>query len=336
MADKTHKIRAIGLFSGGLDSILAALVLKRAGIEVECISFETPFFSASKAQEAFGATSIPVHVRNITEPYLKMIRSPRFGYGKHMNPCLDCHALMLKIAGQVMAEMGFDFIFTGEVVGQRPMSQTKPSLRCTEKAAGLVGYVLRPLSANLLPVTIPEDKGWVNRDDLLFLSGRSRKPQIALAKEYGISEYPAPAGGCLLTDATFSRRLKDLFLHQQEYLVRDFELLKTGRHFRLTEKHKIVVGRTQQDNHKIEELLFQKDGFEKGDVILKVSGFPGPVGLIPRGADKEIIYKGAAICAAYSKADKDTKTNITVRTNGRTESVTVISHPPERYRQQMI
>ncbi|MFH1672861.1 MAG: tRNA 4-thiouridine(8) synthase ThiI [Pseudomonadota bacterium] len=331
MTNKLHKIKALGLSSGGLDSILSALVLRHEGIEVEWISFETPFFSASKAKKAAAVIGIPITVKNITGLYLEMLKKPRFGYGKHMNPCLDCHALMLKIAGEVMAERGFNFIFTGEVVGQRPMSQTKPSLRCVEKAAGLVGYVLRPLSAKLLPITIPEEQSWVNREALLSLSGRSRKPQMTLAKEFGITDYPAPAGGCLLTDAAFSRRLKDLFLHHKEYVERDFELLKIGRHFRLNSTSKIIVGRTQKDNQKIENL-----SHEQGDILLKVSNFPGPVALIPQGAEKETILTGAALCAGYSKAPKGRETIVNVMKNGNIESVTVISTPPEEFKKDMI
>ncbi len=331
MTNKPHKIKALGLSSGGLDSILSALVLKQEGIEVEWVSFETPFFSASKAKKAAFVIDIPITVKNITGLYLEMLKKPRFGYGKHMNPCLDCHALMLKIAGEVMAERGFNFIFTGEVVGQRPMSQTKPSLRCVEKAAGLVGYVLRPLSAKLLPITIPEEKGWVNREALLSFSGRSRKPQMALAKELGITDYPAPAGGCLLTDVAFSRRLKDLFAHQEKYIERDFELLKMGRHFRLSSTSKIIVGRTQKDNQKIKNLSHQQ-----GDILLKVAGFPGPVALIPQGAEAETILTGAALCAGYSKAPAGRETMVNVTKNGNVESVTVISTPPGEFKKYMI
>lgn len=331
MANKIEKIRALGLSSGGLDSILSALVLRKGGVEVEWISFETPFFSAAKAKKAAAVTGIPIIAKSITERYLEMLKSPRFGYGKHMNPCLDCHALMLKIAGETMATQGFHFIFTGEVLGQRPMSQTKPSLRCVEKAAGLVGYVLRPLSAKLLPPTIPEEKGWVHRDELLSISGRSRKPQMALAEEFGITDYPSPAGGCLLTDATFSRRLRDLFAHQKIYRERDFELLKVGRHFRLNAQNKIIVGRTKQDNEKIKGLSRQR-----GDILLKVSRFPGPIVLIPQGAESEIIRKGAALCAGYGKAPKGRETTVTIMQNGRLESVTVPSALPGEFRDYMI
>ncbi len=207
-------VRALGLTSGGLDSILSALVLKDQGIEVAWVNFETPFFSSDRARRAARMTGIPLRVKNITGVYVKMLKNPNCGYGANMNPCLDCHALMLELAGSIMTEEGFDFLFTGEVLGQRPMSQTKPSLRYVEKQSGYDGYILRPLSAARLPVTIPEKEGLVNRDLLLDITGRSRKPQIKLAGEFGLEDYSSPGGGCLLTDKGYSDRLRDLFDHQ--------------------------------------------------------------------------------------------------------------------------
>ena len=228
------KVRALGLCSGGLDSILAGVLLREQGVEVEWITFETPFFSAMKARRAARITGIPLTVQNITADYLPMLKDPPCGYGQHMNPCMDCHALMFKKAGEVMREKGFDFLFSGEVLGQRPMSQTKPSLRYVEKNSGWDGYILRPLSAKNLPETIPEKNGLVDREKLLDLSGRSRKPQMKLAEQYGIKDYPSPAGGCLLTDKSFSKRLKDLFEHQGTYTENELFLLRFGRHFRAT------------------------------------------------------------------------------------------------------
>jgi len=193
------KVKALGLCSGGLDSLLAGLVLKKQGIDVEWINFETPFFSAEKARNAAKSANIPLTVLDITTSYLEMLKHPSCGYGKNMNPCLDCHAFMFKIAGMRMQDKGFDFMFSGEVLGQRPMSQTRPSLRYVEKTSGFDGYILRPLSAKLLSETVPERQGKVNRSLLFGFSGRSRKPQIELANQYGVTQYPAPAGGCLLT-----------------------------------------------------------------------------------------------------------------------------------------
>jgi tRNA U34 2-thiouridine synthase MnmA/TrmU len=185
MNNHENKVRALGLCSGGLDSILSAIVLKNQGIAVEWISFETPFFSSEKARLAASRLQIPLMVRNITRPYLAMLRDPPCGYGQHMNPCMDCHALMFHMAGEVMNDRKMDFLFSGEVLGQRPMSQTRSSLRYVEKHSGCREVIVRPLSAKLLEETLPEKKRLVDRSLLLGLSGRSRKPQIQLARAWG-------------------------------------------------------------------------------------------------------------------------------------------------------
>lgn len=195
-----NNVKALGLCSGGLDSMLAGLVLREQGIQVHWVSFETPFFSAAKARRASEMTGIPLTVQPIYPIYMQMLLDPPAGYGRYMNPCMDCHSLMFRLAGEMMRERGFDFLFSGEVLGQRPMSQKKPSLRYVEKHSGFDGLILRPLSAKLLPETIPEKEGLVDRDRLLDITGRSRKRQIDLAQQFGITNYPAPAGGCLLTD----------------------------------------------------------------------------------------------------------------------------------------
>jgi tRNA-uridine 2-sulfurtransferase len=215
-ADANKKVRALGLCSGGLDSMLSALVLQRQGIHVEWITFETPFFSSEKARQAAVQTGIALHVEDITNEYLEMLKQPPAGYGKNMNPCMDCHALMFRKAGQLMQVKGFDFLFSGEVVGQRPMSQTASSLRYVEKHSGHDGKILRPLSAMRLPETSMELEGMVDRSRLLDLFGRARKPQMELAIQFGLTSYPSPAGGCLLTDPGYSRRLKDLMTHSSE------------------------------------------------------------------------------------------------------------------------
>ena len=224
--------RAIGLLSGGLDSRLAARLMTEQNIEVLGVAFVTPFFGSEKARQAAEQLKIPLQILDITQPHWAMLRQPRYGYGKGLNPCIDCHALMLREAGKLMETIGADFLFTGEVLGQRPFSQTRPSLRAVEKASGCLDVILRPLSARLLPETRPEREGLVDRSRLLDISGRSRKRQMALAENYGLNDYPAPAGGCLLTDPIFSRRLKELLAHSPEPELREIELLKTGRHFR--------------------------------------------------------------------------------------------------------
>jgi len=304
--------RALGLTSGGLDSILSALVVKEQGIEVVWVTFETPFFSSDKARRAAHMTGIPLRVKNITGVYVDMLKNPNCGYGANMNPCLDCHALMLEIAGSMMTREGFDFLFTGEVLGQRPMSQTKPSLRYVEKRSGLADHVLRPLSAKLLPPTIPEERGLVDRERLLDISGRSRKRQMKLAEAFKITDYPGPGGGCLLTDPGFSRRLKDLFEHQDDREQRDFELLKYGRHFRLHNNHKVVVGRTREDNNQISRLIDPRK-----DIQLRMMDMPGPTVFIPFGAPEETIHDAAYLCAAYSKAQNGQPSRVSVKGPGR-------------------
>lgn len=324
MIDQEPK-KALGLCSGGLDSILSALVLRNQGVVVEWVSFETPFFSAEKAARAADFADIPLRVVNITERYLEMMKNPPCGFGKHMNPCLDCHTLMFRLAGQIMREEGFDFLFSGEVAGQRPMSQTKPSLRYVEKNSGFDGYILRPLSARVLPETIPEKKGWVDREKLLDFSGRSRKPQIKLARAFGVVDYPAPAGGCLLTDKGFSQRLKDLFDHQDVYPESQLHLLKFGRHLRLDENTRIVVGRNRSDNKGIQQHISNEK-----DIVLKMDQVPGPLVVMPGGGPDEMILLAASICAGYSRAENDVPAMVNVVEGKKSRQVQVLGLPPAK------
>ena len=324
-------VRALGLSSGGLDSILSALVVKDQGIDVVWVNLETPFFTSKRARRAAHMTGIPLRVMNITGVYIDMLKNPNCGYGANMNPCIDCHTLMLQIAGSMMTREGFDFLITGEVLGQRPMSQTKPSLRCVEKRSGFEGRILRPLSAKLLPPTIPEERGLVDRGRLLDISGRSRKRQVKLAEAFGISDYPGPGGGCLLTDIGFSRRLRDLFECQAEHRERDFELLKHGRHFRLDNKYKVIVGRTSEDNRQISRLINPHK-----DIQLRMKDIPGPTVLIPLGAPGEIVQEAATLCAAYSKAEDDQPARVLVKGPAGSEVVTVRGGCRERYEPRLI
>ena len=298
---KILKVKALAVFSGGLDSIIAVKVIQEQGIDVLGITFETPFFSSGKARDAARKIQLPLKVLDITQEHLQMLLNPRYGYGKNMNPCIDCHTLMLKFAGDKMNELGVDFIFTGEVLGQRPMSQGKQMLGVVAKNSGYPDYILRPLSAKLLPETKPEREGKVNREQLLAISGRGRKIQISLAGHYGISDYAPPAGGCLLTDPMFAGRLRDLFSHKKDFTVRDIELLKFGRHFRISKKTKIVVGRNLLDNEAIQNLT------ETQDATVYMASFRGPVVLIPGGGNAEVLQFAAALCARYSDAPKDEK-----------------------------
>lgn len=311
-------IKAIALFSGGLDSMLAAEVVRRQGIDVLGLTFETPFFTAEKAKAAARHINLPLIVKNFTEDHLVMLKSPRYGYGKNMNPCIDCHTLMLKFAGREMEEIGADFIITGEVLGQRPMSQGKQSLYVVAKNSGYPGYILRPLSAQLLDPVKAEIEGKIDRSQLLAIQGRGRKQQIRMAADFGFTEYSPPAGGCLLTDPIFTKRLRDLFAHGEDRQIRDFDLLKYGRHFRVDDR-KIIVGRNKADNDALQALIIEDD------LVLSMADFPGPQVLVPYGADEHISNIAASLCVRYSDAPDDCETKVKGLINNKSITINVIA-----------
>ena len=282
-------------------------IIKNQGIEVIGIFFKTPFNSNFTSHQGPGVGLIPkedieIKVISLLTQYLSIIKKPCFGFGRNFNPCIDCRIFMLKKAGELLSKFGADFIITGEVLGQRPMSQNKNTLRMIEKKSGLGGLLLRPLSALLFDETIPEEKGWVNRDKLFAFSGRSRKPQLDLAKNLNLSGFQQPAGGCLLTDPGFSRRLKDLREHKPDFDLEDVELLKIGRHFRLhpqvnpvrsnpdkrrdafcrdaaplagtSNGVKLIVGRNEKENSRL--LRYAR----RRDYILEPENTAGPTGLL--------------------------------------------------------
>ena len=331
MNNENKKTRALGLCSGGLDSTLAGVFLRDQGIEVEWITFETPFFSAAKARKASKMTGIPLTVKPIYPVYIEMLKNPPAGYGKYMNPCMDCHALMFKLAGEIMREKNFDFLFSGEVLGQRPMSQNKTSLRYVEKHSGFGGYILRPLSAKNLPETIPEKEGLVNRDALLDIQGRGRKTQIKLADKFGVTDFPAPAGGCLLTDKGYTNRLRDLFEHQDKCTEEELHLLKYGRHYRLNPQTKLIVGRTEKDNENI--LKYYNPA---RDIIIDVKDYPSPIALVPHGSTKQSILLAASICTGYSKAPKLAPVDVVIKRSKKQDTIKVIALQPEDIRKLMI
>lgn len=289
-------MKALAVFSGGLDSMLAAELIRSQGIDVVGFFFETPFFTSTRARRSAEVIGLPLKVINLTEPHLEVVRNPSHGYGGNMNPCIDCHALMLRTAGDRLAEEEADFIITGEVLGQRPMSQNLRALSTVAAQSAYPHLILRPLSAKLLLPTVPEQKGWVDREALMRFSGRSRKPQMELAKAFHITEYPSPAGGCLLTDPIFSRRLKDLFSSSSRCEVREIELLKVGRHFRFGEKTKAVVGRNKKENEEILTLVGDSD------LVIKVDSVPGPVVLVTGEISPEVEALATALALSYSDA----------------------------------
>lgn len=256
--EKKARARALLLLSGGLDSILAGKVLEEQGVEILAITYKSLFFGPKAAIRAAEEQGWPLLIVDITEEEIQIVEKPRYGYGRNMNPCIDCHGQMVRLAGELMGKYQADFVATGEVLGQRPKSQNRQALGIVEKLAGKKGLVLRPLSARLLPPTRAEEEGLVDRERLLAISGRSRKRQIELAAKYGIKEYPALAGGCLLTDPTFSERLKKLMKWRGGLLVDDIRLIKNGRVF-FEEEGIIVVGRDEKDNERVRKSALESD-----------------------------------------------------------------------------
>lgn len=294
--------KAIALLSGGLDSTLAVRLIVDQGIEVEALNFVTPFCNCNRkgkgceAKRVADELDIACRTIAVTDEFFAVIGNPKHGYGSGMNPCLDCRILMFSKARERMEEIGAAFVFTGEVLGQRPMSQHRRAMQIIERESGLEGRLLRPLSALLLSPTIPETESLVDREKLLALQGRSRRPQISLAEEHGITDYPCPAGGCLLTDPSFARRMRDLVGACPAFDLNDVNLLKIGRHFRLSPKAKLVVGRNEEENHRLLTLA------RRGDLRFEVKDCGSPITLLRGEAAAAEAQLAAAITARYSDA----------------------------------
>lgn len=303
-------MKALCVFSGGLDSMLSAELIRAQGIDVLALFFQTPFFTSGRAEKSAHSMGLALKVVDITKRHLEVVRNPKHGYGGNMNPCIDCHALMCRIAGEMLDEEEADFVVTGEVLGQRPMSQNRKSLALVATESGLDGLLLRPLCAKHLPVTIPEKKGWVDRERLMDFQGRSRKPQIALAGRLNIKHYPSPAGGCLLTEAAFSKRLKDLFSSDTHIEVDKIELLKVGRHFRIGPETKLIVGRNRQENEIIRSLA------SHDDLLLTTMSTPGPTVLVSGPVIEGLLEQAAAITVAYSDVVEGEERSVRVESGG--------------------
>lgn len=286
--------KAVGLMSGGLDSMLAVRLLREQQVDVLGVCFITPFFSSVRAEAAARQLDVPLRVLDISEEHLAMVKNPAHGYGKTMNPCIDCHALMFRRAGELMEAEGRDFLFSGEVLNERPMSQNRKALAVVAETSGYPDHIVRPLSAKLLAETRPEREGLVDRSRLLDFHGRSRKPQMALARQWGITDYPTPAGGCLLTEQQFSLRLGDLLDHEPDAGISEVEMLKVGRHFRLSPNVKMVCGRNRAENDKLEALARPQD------TVLRPLGVPGPSAVLLGPPDPELLELAASLLVRYS------------------------------------
>ncbi len=297
-------IKAVALLSGGLDSSLAIRVVQEQGVEVEGLHFVSVFngsaperpglLTALRVARQLGIRAVTA---NFTREQLALVRCPAHGYGANLNPCIDCHMAMLRRAAEHMRAIGAQFLVTGEVVGQRPMSQRRAVLGAIDRETGLGGLILRPLSAKLLPPTLPEQEGWVDRERLLDIQGRSRKRQLELAARYGITEHASPAGGCLLTDPTFAARLRDLLgaAGDGDLDLFDVHLLKVGRHFRLGPRTKAIVGRNERENATI--YTFSRPS----DRLLLLRDALGPTTLLRGEPSAESLRTAAALTVRYSR-----------------------------------
>ncbi len=323
--------KGLSLLSGGLDSMLAICVLRDQGVHMEGVVFKSPFFGTKAAEKAAAQLKVPLHIVDFTDEILALVRNPPHGFGGAMNPCIDCHAAMIRRAGELMREWGFDFVSTGEVLNQRPMSQNRKSLETVAESSGLKGLLLRPLSAQHLTPTLPEEDGRVDRTRLLDLQGRQRQAQMALAQHFGLLEYPSPAGGCRLTEKGFCRKLRDLYDHTDGIPPReDVELLVFSRQFRLPEGGRIIVGRNRADNQALKALAAQ------GRTILHTVNIPGPTAAVLGPINEADLLRAAAIIANYG--DKGALTEIIVKiiTPEGKRDITVSPLPREVYEPWML
>jgi tRNA U34 2-thiouridine synthase MnmA/TrmU len=307
LEENQGKRKVVALLSGGLDSQLAVKMMQNQGFEVSAVAIKTPFcdfdcgrgcgFEIRERADTLGVNLKTVY---LGDEYIEMLKNPKHGFGSGMNPCIDCRSMMFKAAKKHMDEIGADFIISGEVLGQRPMSQHGPALKTIEKESELEGYIVRPLSGALLPKTIPEENGLIKRENLGMIRGRTRRTQLQMAQEYGIENPPNAGGGCLLTDPAFAIRAKDLFSHTDNPTTNDIDLLKIGRHFRLDKTTKLIVGRNQDENNMIKALALPND------IVFYAKDHVGPNTLL-RGVNVENHKQiSAAITLRYSDAPKET------------------------------
>ena len=314
---ENEKIKVLGLLSGGLDSHIATKLMVKLGYDVTVMNFMSPFCNCTKksdgcksaAHKIASESDVEIKTAFMGDEYLEIIRNPKHGYGSGINPCLDCRIMMFSQAKKAMEDIGAKFIFTGEVLSQRPMSQMKNRMEKIEKETGLQGLIVRPLSAGVMEPTIPEKEGWINRDDMLAISGKSRKEQITVGRELGIPEENlCSSGGCLLTDPHFSVKMRDLISHTDKTDVKEARRLQVGRHFRLDGGAKVIVGRDMSENQKLENLL------REDDTVIKILNFMGPYvvlsGKPSNGAAVSTVMTAARIAARYATAPEGAEVEI--------------------------
>ena len=331
---REETVKAIALVSGGLDSTLSAKLVLDQGVQVlglSLLSVFNPGLSAagerSPAKRAADALGIDVTFMDHTDTMIALIKEPPHGHGANLNPCIDCHMGMLRRAAALMKETDAQIVVTGDVLGQRPMSQTRRALAVIDEGAGLAGLAVRPLCARRLWPTVPEKEGWIDREKLLDIHGRSRKRQMALARELGISDYPSPAGGCLVTDPGYTKRLRELIDHG-EFTRENAQLLKVGRHLRLSDHLKLVVGRDAADCADLATLR------SEGDVAMELADAPGPLGILRGRHSHDELLCAAGILARYSKLRGEANVRVRVSGGGADETVEVTpcgAREPERW-----
>ena len=326
----TTTARGLVLFSGGLDSQLAVCVLRAQGCHVEGVVFDSPFFNIQAAHAAARSLAVPLQVVGFTADIAELVGHPPHGFGAAMNPCIDCHARMIRRAGERMRELGWDFVATGEVLNQRPMSQSRRALAQVARDSGFADCLIRPLSALLLEPTRPELDGRVDRARLLDLSGRSRHAQAALAEQYGIRDYPTPAGGCLLTEKQFCRKLQDLKDHEGLGNHADLERLRLGRHFRLPGGAKCIVGRNAAENAQLARRL------QPGETLLRPLSAPGPHVVVVAGAGDADLDLALGLCAGYCDAGEGPVRLRCAGAGGGARDVSAVRLPRETARPWML
>ncbi|MDB4849626.1 tRNA (5-methylaminomethyl-2-thiouridylate)-methyltransferase [Nitrosopumilus sp.] len=327
-----EKKKVVALLSGGLDSQLAIKMMQEQGFDVSAVAIKTPFcdFDCGRGcgfEIRERADDLDVNLKTVYlgDEYIEMLKHPKHGIGAGFNPCIDCRSMMFDAAKKHMEEIGAEFIISGEVLGQRPMSQHAPALRTIENESDLVGKIVRPLSAALLPETDPEKDGLIKRENLGMIRGRTRRGQLDMAKKYGIENPPNAGGGCLLTEPHFGIKAKDLFSHTKNPTINDIDLLKIGRHFRLDEETKFIVGRNKDENEMIKAISLP------GDILLEAKDFVGPVSILRGSNAKQHLKFASSITLRYSDAPNNEQAIVSIRDNDLVEEIASKSAEEDSY-----